>query len=75
MRAALLMLAIITLSPVSAFSETRVIRNKPSSSDINGDLDGDLSGANNQSQQYYYKQNQAQRPGCYKNRQGNVICK
>jgi hypothetical protein len=75
MRTALLMLAIITLSPVTAFSETRVVRNKSSSSDINGNLNGDVSGTNNQSQQYYYKQNQAQRPGCYKNRQGNVICK
>lgn len=71
MRAALLMLAIITLSPVSAFSETRTVRNRPSSSDINGNM----SGADSQSQEYYYKQEQAKRPGCYKNRQGNVICK
>ncbi|MDH6267967.1 hypothetical protein M2360_003370 [Rhizobium sp. SG_E_25_P2] len=53
MRAALLMLAIITLSPVSAFGETRTVRNQPSRSDINGDLDGDLSGTNSQSKQYY----------------------
>lgn len=45
--------------------------NRPNSTDIDGNISGDL----NTKQRYNYKRSVNQQPGCHKDKNGNIICK
>lgn len=62
--------------PAVVFAQTYpTTRNRADRPGISGDINGDISGTSIKQKQYYYKRNLSNRPGCYRNRVRNYVCR
>jgi hypothetical protein len=68
------MIVLALAMPAAAHAQTTPTTNDRGNA-ITGDIDGDISGDLGEQKHYRYKRPQNQQSGCYKDRNGNVLCK
>ena len=71
MRIIILAFAAVLVLPSAGMAQTYATTGSNNRTGISGDIPGNLG----KQKQYYYKRNVPDRPGCYRSRNGNYICK